>query len=69
MSQLEKSKKIKKGRGEKNTAKLFILKLCQFDFLQTQVEFIIAFSNTPKLWDISLCNFAEFIITLLAQPA
>lgn len=64
-----KIKEDKKGkRGRWGIASIFPPKLCQFDFWQTQVEFIIAFSNTPKLWDISLCYFSAFVITLLAEP-
>lgn len=62
-----------KGRGWRGgrvyvcNASIFPSNLCQFDFWQTQVEIIIAFYSTPKLWDISLCYFSAFIITLLAE--
>lgn len=54
MSQMEKSKKIKKGGWESGEgaegqdASIFPPKLFQFDFWQTKVEFVIAFSNIPR---------------------
>lgn len=49
MSQLEKIKDQKKKEGGGEKASIFPPKLCQFDFWQTQVEFIIALANIPKL--------------------
>lgn len=49
MSQLEKIKEDKKKEGGGEKASIFPSKLCQFDFWQTQVEFVTAFSDIPKL--------------------